>query len=172
MIMTKTLISIVLFLRTYVVKNESKMKKIILVILLFCGWLVEAQILDPIKWTTSVEKVSETEYELVTIASIDGEWHLYSQTVPDGGPIPTNFIYEGNGNYLKKGNTKEEEGHIIDDPVFGMKIKYFGYKATFKQRIKLKSNEAFNVNAVVEFMVCDDTQCLAPKEVDLVFKIQ
>lgn len=170
--MIKTLISIVLFLRTYIIKNESKMKKLILVILLFCGWIAQAQILDPVEWSTSVEKVSETEYKLISTAKIDTGWHLYSQTVPDGGPNSTNFTYEGNVNYLKKGNTKEEKGPIIDDPVFGMKIKYFEHKATFRQRIKLKSKEVFNVNAVVEFTVCDDMQCLAPKEVDLVFKVQ
>jgi len=133
---------------------------------------VFAQILDPVKWTTSVKNISETEYELITTATIDGGWHLYSQTVPDDGPIPTSFIYEGNGNYLKKGNTKEDQGHTIDDPIFGMRIKYFEDKAVFKQRIKLKSKGVFNINAVVEFMVCDDKQCLPPKEVDLVFEIK
>lgn len=148
------------------------MKNLILVIALVVSTNIFAQIHNPVKWSTSVEKISDTEYELVTTALIDGEWHLYSQTVPEDGPIPTSFIYEGNSNYLKKGNTKEEKGHVIDDPVFEMKIKYFGHKAAFKQRIKVKTKDAFKINAVVEFMVCNDTQCLAPKEVDLVFDIK
>ena len=53
-----------------------------------------------------------------------------------------------------------------------MRIKYFGKKANFKQRIKLKTQEAFIVNAVVEFMVCNDTQCLPPTEIDLVFNLK
>jgi len=148
------------------------MKKLSLFITLVISTNVFAQILDPVKWTTSVNIISETEYELVTTASIDEKWHLYSQTVPDDGPIPTSFVYEGNGKYLKKGNTKERKGHTIDDPVFGMKIKYFEEKAVFKQRIKLKAKGVFTINAVVEFMVCDDTQCLPPTEVDLVFEIK
>jgi hypothetical protein len=53
-----------------------------------------------------------------------------------------------------------------------MIIKNFGQKAIFKQRIKLKSKNAFKVNAKVEFMVCNDSQCLPPTEVDLVFNIK
>jgi len=148
------------------------MKNIILIFALVISNNIFAQIHDPVKWSTSVEKISDTEYELIVNASIEGDWHLYSQTVPEDGPIPTSFVYEGNANYLKKGNTKEEKGHTIDDPVFNMLIKYFGEKATFKQRIKLKSTTAFKINAVVEYMVCNDTQCLPPKEVDLVFDIK
>jgi thiol:disulfide interchange protein DsbD len=148
------------------------MKKVLLIITLIIGTSVSAQILDPVKWSTSVNKISETEYELVANATIEGEWHLYSQTVPEGGPIPTSFTFEGNGNYLKKGNTKEEEGKTIDDPIFNMRIKYFGHKASFKQRIKVKTKEAFKINAAVEFMVCNDTQCLAPTEKELIFEVK
>lgn len=146
--------------------------KRILLILLLTSTAGFAQILEPVKWSTAVKKVSDTEYELVAIASIDDNWHLYSQNVPEGGPIPTLFTFGGNGNYLKKGNTKEESGHVVDDPVFGMEIKFFETKATFKQRIKLKTKKAFTVKSTVEFMVCDDSRCLPPTEEELVFKIQ
>jgi thiol:disulfide interchange protein DsbD len=148
------------------------MKNIIIILVLILSTNVFSQIHDPVKWSTSVKSVSETEYELIVKADIEGEWHLYSQTVPEDGPIPTSFVFEGNANYLKKGNTKEDKGHVINDPVFNMQIKYFGENATFKQRIKLKSKAPFKINAVVEYMVCNDRQCLAPKEVDLVFDIK
>jgi len=130
-----------------------------------------SQILKPVKWTTSVKKTSDTEYTLIATATIDSGWHLYSQTVPENGPIPTTFSFKGNDNYLKKGNTKEEKGHEIDDKVFNMRIKYFETKATFKQRIKLKTTDNFEIKAIVEFMVCNDSQCLPPNEIDLVFKL-
>ncbi len=131
-----------------------------------------SQILDPVKWSTSVNKISDSEYELIATATIEDQWHLYSQNVPENGPIATSFVFEGNANYLKKGNTKEEEGHTVNDPVFEMIIKFFETKASFKQRIKLKTKKAFQVNAVVEFMVCDDSRCLPPTEVDLVFDVK
>lgn len=147
------------------------MKKIIVLLVLSIGFSAMAQIHNPVKWSTKVVKINDTEYDLVAVASIEGEWHLYSQSVPQDGPIPTKFVFQGNPNYLKKGNTTEGEGKTVDDPVFEMKIKYFTHKAEFKQRIKLKNKKPFTVNATVEFMVCDDSRCLPPTEVDLVFKV-
>ncbi|WP_281631582.1 protein-disulfide reductase DsbD domain-containing protein [Flavobacterium luteolum] len=144
---------------------------LIFALLSFCA--VQAQILAPVKWKTSVKKISETEYELVATAAISGDWHLYSQSVPENGPSATSFTFKGNPNYLKKGNTREDQGHTIDDKVFKMKIKYFEKKADFRQTIKVKNKKkGFKINAVVEFMVCNDSQCLPPSEEDLVFEIK
>ncbi len=130
-----------------------------------------SQILDPVKWSTSVEKVSETEYDLVIQASIETKWHLYSQNVPEDGPIPTAFTFESTSDFELVGTTSEEEGHTVDDPVFQMKIKFFETNATFKQRIKSLSENSFKITGEVEFMVCDDTQCLPPTFIDLSFSI-
>ncbi|MFS4455666.1 protein-disulfide reductase DsbD domain-containing protein [Maribacter sp. 2304DJ31-5] len=147
------------------------MKNLFTLLLLTTTLSVFAQIHDPVKWETTVEKISDSEYELVATATIEGEWHLYSQSVPEDGPIPTTFTFQSNPNYLKKGNTKEGEGTTVDDKVFDMRIKYFGHKAAFKQRIKLRTKNTFKVDATVEFMVCNDTQCLPPTEVDLEFEV-
>ncbi|APY11343.1 cytochrome C biogenesis protein [Seonamhaeicola sp. S2-3] len=148
------------------------MKKLLILLALVCFANGFAQILDPIKWSTSVEKISDTEYELIATATIEENWHLYSQTVPEGGPIATSFTFESNGNYLKKGNTKEEKGHTVHDKIFDMEIKFFKTQAAFKQRIKLKGKTPFNINASVEFMVCDDARCLPPTEKELTFAIK
>ena len=148
------------------------MKKVILILLLLVFAIGNSQILEPVKWSTKVVKISDKEYELMATATIDAKWHLYSQTVPENGPIPTTFLFKNSSNYLKKGNTKEEVGHTINDPIFNMKIKFFETKATFKQRILLKNKAPFKVEATVEFMVCDDSKCLPPTEIDLVFNIK
>ncbi|QXP68553.1 cytochrome c biogenesis protein CcdA [Polaribacter sp. AHE13PA] len=145
------------------------MKKIILILLLTLGFTSYAQVFEPVKWTTSVEKVSETEYNLVAKASIDKGWHLYSQNVPEDGPIPTSFSFEENEGYSLIGNVEEEEGHTIDDPVFNMVIKFFEDSATFKQKIKITSTELTAIIGEVEFMVCDDSKCLPPTYIDLEF---
>lgn len=148
------------------------MKKIILALVFFTGWLGNAQILQPVKWTTSVEKVSDTEYNLVSKATIEKGWHLYSQYVPQDGPIPTVFTYDDAGGGFKVlGNTEEGKGHTIDDPIFQMEIKYFEKSAIFKQKIEL-TEDTDTINGTVEFMVCDDSRCLPPTEVDLVFNLK
>jgi len=131
-----------------------------------------SQVFEPVKWVTSTEKVSETEYVLISTATIDSGWHLYSQVVPDGGPIPTSFTYKTNSDFSLISNTSEEEGHTVDDPVFDMRIKFFEDKAEFRQRITVVNKELSIVEGEVEFMVCDDEKCLPPGYVDLQFNLK
>lgn len=152
--------------------KNNQMKKIVKRVFLFFVLLMvgysQSQVLEPVKWTTSVKKVSNTDYELITTATIDKGWHLYSQHVPEDGPIPTTFTYNNREDFSLKGKTIEGEGHTIDDPIFEMRIKFFENKAIFKQMVSFK-DEYKTIVGHVEFMVCDDTRCLPPTEVDLVF---
>jgi len=137
------------------------------------GSISNAQIHDPVEWKTTVEKVSDSEFNLVITANIEYGWHLYSQTVPDGGPIPTTFTFEKNNDaYQLLGTPTEGEGYEEYDKVFEMDIKYFDTKAIFKQKIRLLTKDQIKIKGVLEFMVCDDTRCLPPTEVDLSFDLQ
>ncbi len=145
-------------------------------IITLCSVLVftisaKSQVFEPVKWQTSIEKISDTEYDLISTATIDKDWHLYSQNVPEEGPIPTTFNYVKSSDFELIDATKEEEGHTVDDPVFQMKIKFFEDKAEFRQRIKVLNKELSIVKGEVEFMVCDDSKCLPPDFVDLQFKL-
>ncbi|MEP3836764.1 MAG: cytochrome c biogenesis protein CcdA [Algibacter sp.] len=147
------------------------MKNLFLFFTLLTVFVGSSQVLDPVKWSTSVEKISDTEYVLITKATIDSGWHLYSQNVPQDGPIPTTFTFDDNGGQIQLvGNTSEGQGHTVNDPVFEMTIKFFENMAIFKQKINVKGDVSA-VQAFVEFMVCDDARCLPPTEVDLVFKL-
>ncbi|MGB3606382.1 protein-disulfide reductase DsbD family protein [Psychroserpens sp.] len=141
-------------------------------ILLLTSLSVRAQVFEPVKWTASVEKISETEYDLISTATIDSGWHLYSQKVPENGPIPTTFVYNNNDSYTLSGTTSEEKGHTVDDPVFQMRIKFFEDKAEFRQRIKILNQELSVVEGEVEYMACDDEKCLPPDYVALQFNLQ
>ncbi len=131
----------------------------------------QAQIHDPVKWTTGVKKISENRYDLIATATIDPGWHLYSQVVPENGPIPTLFTFKPDKVYKLVGKTKEGKGVTVNDPVFEMIITYFDNTAVFTQRIQMEDNAAALIIGEVEFMVCDETKCLPPAYVDLVFKI-
>ncbi len=133
---------------------------------------INAQIFNPVKWGTSTEKISDTEFDLVITATIDKGWHLYSQNVPEDGPIPTTInIDKAENSYLLVGEITEGEGHESYDNVFEMDIKYFENEAIFKQRIKVLTQDKITVNGILEFMVCDDKSCLPPTEVDLEFNV-
>ncbi len=153
------------------------MKKYILLFSLIIAFTtsITAQIHDPVKWDTSVDKVSDNEFDLVITANIGEGWHLYSQHIPEAPirPIPTSFKFkEEKKDFELIGKTIEGEGHEIFDPVFEMDIKYFEDKAIFKQRIKVLTEHKITVNGTLEFMVCDDTNCLPPTEVDISFEVK
>ena len=159
--------------RYYNFETIPLMKKFYIFLLLTVVSLtsVFSQIHDPVKWTTAVKKISETEYDLISTATIDPGWHLYSQDVPEDGPIPTYFDFQENPHFKAIGGVKEDKGITEMDPVFEMIIKYFDNKANFTQRIELTGNQGTTVKGEVEFMVCDDTNCLPPTYVDLIFEI-
>jgi len=149
------------------------MKRKILFVLLLLSAVVQSQILKPVTWTASTEKVNASEFDLVITAEIDPGWHLYSQNVPDGGPIPTTISFSEPGKTFQLiGSPTEDEGHEEFDNVFEMDIKYFENKAVFKQRVRVLTDDKLTLNGVVEFMVCDDANCLPPTEIDLKFEIQ
>ncbi len=130
------------------------------------------QMYNPVKWTTSVEKISDKEYVLKAQAVIQSGWHLYGQYIEEGGPSRTAFSFKNpKKNFELIGKTTEEKGHEVQDKIFDMKIKYFEDKALFTQKIKFTSAEVSNIAADVEFMVCDDSNCLPPSSEELTFKI-
>lgn len=150
------------------------MKKFLLIVVALIGFNAQAQIFNPVKWTTSVEKVSDSQFDLVAKATIDNNWHLYSQFLGgDDGPIPTTFSFKDSLNTFQLiGKTVEGEGHTEHDKVFNMVIKYFEKEAVFKQRINLLTDKEIVLNEVVNFMVCDDSNCLPPTDVNLKFTVK
>jgi len=150
------------------------MKKILLILIALMSFNIQAQIYNPVKWTTSVEKVSDSQFDLVAKATIENHWHLYSQFLGgDDGPIPTTFSFKDSLNTFQLiGKTTEGEGHTEHDKVFNMVIKYFEKEAVFKQRINLLTDKELVLNEVVNFMVCDDSNCLPPTDVNLKFTVK
>ncbi|RXM46909.1 thioredoxin family protein [Flavobacterium sp. YO64] len=140
-------------------------------LLLLFSIITQAQIYNPLKWKTSIEKISDTEYELQAKAIIESGWHLYSQEVSDGGPIPTRFAFTKAPEFQLIGAVKEEKGKTINDPIFKMLIKFFEKETTFRQRVKILSSKPFKINAEVEFMVCNDENCLPPSSDELEFTV-
>jgi thiol:disulfide interchange protein DsbD len=153
-------------------KQKITMKNITITILLLLSLSMFGQMYNPVKWSTSVEKISDKEYVLKAQAVIQSGWHLYGQYIEEGGPSRTAFTFKNsNKKFELIGKTTEEKGHEVVDKIFDMKIKYFEDKALFTQKIKFTSDEISNVSGEVEFMVCDDSNCLPPTSEELTFKI-
>lgn len=121
-----------------------------------------AQIKDPVKWTATKRK-SASGYEVVITAVLPKPWHIYSQHTGEGGPVPTSFKFTKNPLLTFTGDVKEV-GKLKEqyDKLFDTKVKYYGEKVDFVQSVKVRGNVKTNVNVTVEYMTCDDSQCLPP----------
>jgi thiol:disulfide interchange protein len=143
----------------------------IIISLLLVVYHVSAQIYDPVSWEFRSEKKGEKQYELVFTASIDKNSHIYSMTIPDGGPIPTSFRFDTLPGFKLIGGTYEVSKPVeMFDEAFGFRIKTFSDKAEFRQKITALST-SFTVSGAVNFMACNNATCSPPKDVDFAVKI-
>ena len=135
-------------------------------ILLFFHLQITAQMPSPVSWSFSSDHITGKEYELHFTADIEGDWHIYSQFIDDGGPVPTSFQYEETDHFTKLGKT-EEKGDRKEgfDALFEMNVIKFSKAVDFVQRIKVNDSNKM-IRGQVEFMVCNEESCLPPKKVD------
>jgi thiol:disulfide interchange protein DsbD len=127
---------------------------------------------DPVSFTTKVNTISKTQYELIISSKIDSNWRLYSQFLTEGGALPTEFIFKNisNDSYILIGNTIESESITKFDPIFNLDQTYFIDSNTFKQVIEVKDLNFDKVFATIAYQACDDAVCIF-RESDLVFNL-
>lgn len=133
------------------------MRKLLAILTLFVTVFGYAQVQDPVKWKSSIEKISDTEYQIKLDATIEGEWHMYSQFTPDGGPLPLEFIYENaQGNYEPQGKATESEYQTVFNDIFGVDEYFFAKEAHFNHNIKITNPEVKNIQLEVFYQACID----------------
>lgn len=132
-----------------------------------------AQKTDPVQWNFVAAKKGDKTYEVTFSAIVSKPWHIYSQTTPKGGPVPTKITYKTNP-LVVVGGTAKENGALkqIHDKFFGVDVKYFSDKVDFVQTVTLKANAKTNIAGTIEYMVCNDEECLPPKKVPFDLKLQ
>ncbi|TYA59288.1 protein-disulfide reductase DsbD family protein [Formosa maritima] len=140
-----------------------KHKLTLFITLFFTAFLMQAQVLNPVTWTGEVEKLSDTEYNLIFLADIEDHWHLYSQEMTEGGALPTEFIYDSLSqvnNYKLIGKTLESPYITAYDKVFEMDLNYFDEEATFTQKIEVLNPNLKIIEVEASFQACDDARCI------------
>ncbi len=142
------------------------MKQVLKIIpFLLLAFLLRGQDLDPVTWSFGANKVEGNKYKVVFTADIEDGWAIYSQFTPDGGPIPTSFEFEENGDItLIEGVVEPEEKEKKFDEMFEMEVIKIKGKPEFYQI--LESAEGQIIKGYVTFMCCDDSKCLPPKDVE------
>lgn len=142
------------------------MKKLFLSMVVLLAVMAASAQEQPVSWSFDAKKIADKTYEIRLTAKIDDEWHIYSQTTPDGGPVPTSISYAKNPLLTIEGGTKEVgkmEKHF--EKLFGVEVLQFSNKVDFVQTVKLKASVKTNITGKVTFMVCNDEMCMPPTSV-------
>jgi hypothetical protein len=148
------------------------MKKIFFVLLLSAiTGLANAQLLNPVQWTYSAKKIADKTYEIHLTALIDGNWHIYAQDAGEG-PVPTKLKFTTNPLLTLIGNVRED-GKLEQtfDKNFNSTLKYYEKQVDFVQKVKLKSSASTVAKGTITFMICNDRQCLPPRDVPFSIKV-
>ncbi|RZK59529.1 MAG: sugar transporter [Pedobacter sp.] len=142
------------------------MKKAILILTLMFFSTVGAfaQLENPVSWSYKATKINKTEAIVYLKATIEDDWHIYSQNIKPGGPNKTVFSFAKSKDFTLVGKTTEPKPITKYEKVFKMDVLYFENEVIFQQKIKLAKGTTI-VKGKVEFMVCNDKQCLPPSEV-------
>lgn len=121
---------------------------------------------QPVSATHRLEQVSADTIRLSFDLNISPGWHVYSTSLPAGGPISATLEFdtvrgvEPASALSFNGQEKED-----DDPLFGMRIRYFENRVTFFQDFRI-SDAAWSMEGVFSFGACNDESCLPPQRVE------
>lgn len=122
----------------------------------------KAQIVDPVKWAFSIEEVNETEFDLVATATVDPEYHIYSTSMPELGPMPTVFEIEPNEFYELVGTGRDvTPGHKFYDDIFEVEYVQFAGTAAYAQRLKKLTDQPFTVVGDISYQACKEGGCVS-----------
>lgn len=140
-----------------IISNIWNKLTVFLMILIFAFAKGNAQVLEPVKWTSKIEKKSETNLVLIFDGIIEKDWHMYSQFTPDGGPLALEISFKNQkGNYELIGKAKEGKTKTAFNDVFGVNETFFEGKAHIEQEIKVINPNLKTVEAEFDFQVCKE----------------
>ncbi|MHC0445808.1 cytochrome c biogenesis protein CcdA [Flavobacterium sp. 3-218] len=131
-------------------------KTILLFLFFFAFAKGNAQILEPVKWTSKIEKKGNNTV-LIFDGTIEKDWHMYSQFTPDGGPLALEISFKNQkGNYELVGKAKEGKTRTAFNDVFGVDETFFEGKAHIEQEIKIINPNLKTVDVDFDFQVCKE----------------
>lgn len=121
-----------------------------------------AQIVEPVKWKISCDE-NKNNLVVTYAATIDDGWHTYDQNLPEGGPVSTQFVIEKSENLTAIGSVQSQQKPTEKfEDMFQMNLRWFEKNVSFHQTFKIKDINDYLLEGYVEYMACDNSNCLPP----------
>lgn len=147
------------------------MKKLFLLVMMMVMTVtVNAQMVNPVHFTSQLKMLKGDEAEIIFSAKIEKGWHLYSTELGNDGPISATF-HSNKMEGVKAVGKLTPRGHEISkyDNMFGTTLRFFEGSATFVQKIKF-TKPTYSIDCYMEYGACNDEMCMPPSEIALVKK--
>ncbi|MBN8835969.1 MAG: hypothetical protein J0I09_01800 [Sphingobacteriia bacterium] len=129
----------------------------------FFSQFAAAQPIEPVSWKFETTKKADGVIEFKATATVQKPWHIYSQNTGKGGPVATSFTFKPNPLLTIEGKLNEiGKLEKVYDNNFKTNVLYYSNTVSFVQVIKTRGKAKTNISGTVEYMVCDDEQCLPP----------
>ncbi|MDD3107659.1 MAG: cytochrome c biogenesis protein CcdA [Alistipes sp.] len=123
---------------------------------------------DPVRWSVESRQETKGRMDLIFTARIASPWHMYDLGPYTEGPNATTFTFVPNAQVRLLGGVEQLSTPTrLYDSIFGMQIGYFEREAQFRQRLEWVAGEQSLLEVTIEWMVCDDQQCMPPSEKEL-----
>ena len=112
---------------------------------------------NPVQWSFTHKKLSDTEYELIFSGKIEPKWHVYSVNNPEGGALPTRIKYENQeNNFELVGEPVETDTHKAFNEIFDVEEVFFENKILIIQKIKLLNSDVKHISGNIFYQACID----------------
>ena len=126
----------------------------------------QAQMVDPVHFTSELKMGKGAEAEIVFTGKIDAGWHVYSTDLGQDGPIEATFNAVKMEGVEKVGKLTPRGKEIKKfDEMFGMELKFFENAVTFVQKVKFTQPQ-YTIDCYLEFGACNDKSCMPPTQVE------
>ncbi|OWY23669.1 hypothetical protein B6N25_04025 [Sphingobacteriales bacterium TSM_CSS] len=141
---------------------------------LFCR--LNAQKLEPVKWSFSSDKISETEYVLFFDAQIESGWHVNAsvqQTADDAALIAPQIVFNPTEAVTHSNFTNEiGEMEVVPQSIGNKTVNVYANRVTYNAIVIKKSRtQVAEISGYVSFIACDANRCLSPQKVPFEFNL-
>lgn len=144
----------------------KNMTLILTIILAFLQALPFGSNPKPVVSSHRMEQLAADTVRLAFDLTISDGWHVYSTNLPAGGPISAELNLDSFSGLIPVSALLFNGDEIeMDDPVFGMRVRYFAKKVTFYKIFKITRDEWF-IEGALTYGACNDESCLPPQRIE------
>ena len=150
----------------YLRTNDKKMALFLTIILALLQAFPFGASSKPIVTSHNLEQISTDTVRLSFNLTISDGWHVYSTSLPDGGPISASLDLDSVSGMQAASPLLFNGNELNDfDQVFGMTVRYFEKKVTFYQNFRISDADWYIAGALT-YGACNDESCLPPQRIE------